>query len=1035
MTDIRCPNCGQSNPAGATTCKKCKASLGATGEQDWLTRLGPDTGNLAPDPSATGESPLQQANEPADAESTDWLARIRERSRAENAISPFGPNPLDRIEAESSDVPDWLKDLSGDSDAPSAASPATNSGAIGGNSGPAASGSRPSASQPTSPTSPASSSSSASDWLNDFRSEGSLSSDSETIDAGPDASSPFFNWDNPSAPAAPQAASSDQAPAGGFSDWFNQPIEPPSTAPSTPSSSKPDPSGDVPDWLQDFKDGSAAASLPSTPAPASAAPGSNSWTGSSWFDSTPPAQPPAASASAASPAPAENLPDWMKVMDDWKPMPAEQEEAPSVSDDDLPKWSLRFPEQYAAQDTPSLQGAPAEEPPSAMPGEQLAGQPSAQPAGQLPAKPEEKPQPAAPAAPRPKGAFFDDVPDWLADKTPPMETPAAGPAPKYQRPAPEQPSTAPANEIGLPDWLSFGSAAQPAAQSTGQAPMDAGPASGFSVPASPDQGAPAAKGPESLSPFAGSDEGLDWLSAIPTEEPQPSSQPFEAAPPSSTFIGGLPIDETSLPSETAAGLPDWLSFVGPETASPAQPQPSAPAFLIEDNGSLSTTSPVSDQPFSAGDIPDWLQDADVEETPQPSPSVAAQPTRPAAVSPEPASSPGEQSAPAPAVAGSAAADNLSPAQLPGWLQAMRPLEAVAPVAASKVDDHRIESAGPLAGLQGVLPGEDLARRYRKPPAYSVKLRISEKQRTYMTQLEQLVSDETTAQDVKPVAPWSPQWMVRAALAVLLILAIVFSVPPSSVPAPSLEMMNLSNQIEKLPDGAPVLLAVDYDPGYAGEMRLASTGLIQRLMVHRARIALVSTVPAGPVLGQELLRSAAQDARSQSLPGGDYALDSRVINLGYLPGGLTSLQEFASQPQLATRYGFASDPDTSAWSQAQLQGVESLRSFAAVVVLTDSGDTGRAWVEQVQPLLGEVPLYMVSTAQAAPMLRPYADGGQVKGLIAGLDGGVIYQQLAQGSTGNLFAWGAYRSGLFLGIVFILLGILLKIMLTALPRRKA
>jgi hypothetical protein len=591
------------------------------------------------------------------------------------------------------------------------------------------------------------------------------------------------------------------------------------------------------------------------------------------------------------------------------------------------------------------------------------------------------------------------VPNWLVEDSADSETstPAAS--------TPIQPPAAPeAGEPGLPNWLNF---------ATGEPSVPAVP----TVPS-----VPSAAGPEAVSPLVGSTEDLDWLRTAHEEEPAPTGQPFESTPASSAFVGGMPLDESTLPAKNEQATPDWLASLDSGTIPAPQEMPAAPAFIMQDEANLGAPDSRSSHPFATNDIPDWLQDTEAEEARPKTPAPAAAPfTQPEA--PEKA----EGAAAEPA--------SLTPAQMPGWLQAMRPLESVAPSAAGKVDDRRIEAMGPLAGLQGILPGEDLARRYRKPPAYSVKLRISEKQRTYITQMEQLLGDENKPQNVKPETPWSPQWIVRAALAALLILAIVFSVPPSSVPQAPLEMLTFSNQVEKLPDGAPVLLALEYDPGFAGEMRLASLGLIQRLMAHNARISLVSTVPTGPVLGEELLRAAAQDAHNRSLPGAAYAMDQQVANLGYLPGGLTSLQEFASQPHLATRYGFSTNPDSSIWDQAPLRGVDSIQKFSAVIVLTDSGDTGRAWVEQVQPLLGEVPLYMVSTAQAAPMLRPYADGGQVKGLIAGLDGGAIYQQLAQGSTGSLSAWSAYRSGLFLGIVFILFGILLKTMLSALGRRKA
>ena len=90
-----------------------------------------------------------------------------------------------------------------------------------------------------------------------------------------------------------------------------------------------------------------------------------------------------------------------------------------------------------------------------------------------------------------------------------------------------------------------------------------------------------------------------------------------------------------------------------------------------------------------------------------------------------------------------------------------------------------------------------------------------------------------------------------------------------------------------------------------------------------------------------------------------------MNLSYLAGGTSSLLEFANRPRSAAPVAL----DTSVtgqlpWQRPALQGINSLQDFALVIVLTDSAETGRAWVEQVQPMLGSTPLTMVTSAQAA-----------------------------------------------------------------------
>jgi hypothetical protein len=141
------------------------------------------------------------------------------------------------------------------------------------------------------------------------------------------------------------------------------------------------------------------------------------------------------------------------------------------------------------------------------------------------------------------------------------------------------------------------------------------------------------------------------------------------------------------------------------------------------------------------------------------------------------------------------------------------------------------------------------------------------------------------------------------------------------------------------------------------------------------VVLVSTSLAGPVLGEELIMT--------SNTGGNVLTD-RVTNLGFLAGGIISLKEFSLAPQAAARYGMDwVKTGQNAWQHPALEGIQHITDFSLVLVLTDSGDTGRMWIEQVQPSLGDVPMMMITTAQSAPILSPYLAGGQIDGLISGL----------------------------------------------------
>jgi hypothetical protein len=197
-------------------------------------------------------------------------------------------------------------------------------------------------------------------------------------------------------------------------------------------------------------------------------------------------------------------------------------------------------------------------------------------------------------------------------------------------------------------------------------------------------------------------------------------------------------------------------------------------------------------------------------------------------------------------------------------------------------------------------------------------------------------------------------------------------------------------INSLPDGAKVLLAVDYQPGLSAEMDATSGAVIDQLMSKGAYLALVSTTPSGPLQAERLVSRVSQQ--------GEYAYTgiNQFANLGFIPGGMAGLRSFAEAPQRILP--FALD-GSFAWQTTPLQSIQKLENFALVVVATESPETAQAWVEQVQPLLGQTPLLMVVSSQADPVVRPYFEGRpqQVQGLVTGLAGGASFESL-QGRTG-------------------------------------
>lgn len=710
--------------------------------------------------------------------------------------------------------------------------------------------------------------------------------------------------------------------------------------------------------------------------------------------------------------PAEELPDWLKDMsgpaeDDWLQAPDESAppeqtgasaptEEPAEEEDwlkNLQSWQETQrpgePQEPAAESPFSWQQPDEPQEPAAespftwqptgaetLPEEASAGEEQAEEEeglswlSQLSAEDTTVPTAEPPSEPEDAGEeqAEEEGLSWLSQLT--AEKPAAPTAG-----APSEPESA------IPDWLETGAGEETLAEAAAFEPEQ---------PAGPNEEDEAL--PSWL--FAGSE---DLESAVPPAEAQPpageeAQLPFaEAGPPAGQEETQTPpADVPAAPFAPflADDLPAWLTQESVELP-PEEPPEDKPAFIFDEKGEFAEPVLPEDHPFAAEEMPEWLDGRVAEEAGAQAPQEGE----------------GE----------------IAPGQLPGWLEAMRPVEAVAPDAAALPDDTHTEKSGPLAGIQGILPPEGFSAQYRKPPVYSIRLHISDKQRAHAAILEETLSEEGKPAEMHPERTGVPQLLVRLLIALLLIALLLFSGALNRTEPlggePSFGYVGFRSQVSALAEGGTVLVAFEYNPAYSAEMRLAAGGVLQQLLAGGAKIATISTVPTGPVLAEDLSGRAAESA-------GITAKDERLVNLGYLAGGVLSLQEFAAHPQETTRYQFdTAATGRRAWEQPPLQGIQALDDFSLAIVLTDSPEIGRAWVEQVAPSFGDTPLLMIASAQAAPLLQPYVASGQVDGMIAGLLGGSYFAVPGQPGVEAGYR-NAFHMGVRAAIALIVLGILIQ-----------
>jgi hypothetical protein len=371
---------------------------------------------------------------------------------------------------------------------------------------------------------------------------------------------------------------------------------------------------------------------------------------------------------------------------------------------------------------------------------------------------------------------------------------------------------------------------------------------------------------------------------------------------------------------------------------------------------------------------------------------------------------------------------------------MRPVESAAPSAPlSEEGGSSLETAGPLAGLRGVLPAEAEIARIRKPPVYTIKMHVSEAHQARVSMLGELVAAEGQPKPVAPHIAIVPQTALRLVIAIVLILTFLgarwagegWTPLPDTESAPQ-ELKNLMNQITASPQNAPVLVAFDYDPGFSGEMEASAAAAISQLVEKRVPLVLVSTNPLGPALAQRLVKLQVDELNGKLPPGTTPYTTTLFTNLGYIPGGITGLRAFAEAPAKIFPYSLAGE---DILTTVPLTNGATLAGFSLGLVITDNPDTARAWIEQAEPLLHPSALLMILSAQAAPMIQPYNESGQLQGMMAGLAGGAAYENLRRiegGAAGKY--WDAFSLCLLVAAMLILIGGLVNAGLATVARNK-
>jgi hypothetical protein len=220
-----------------------------------------------------------------------------------------------------------------------------------------------------------------------------------------------------------------------------------------------------------------------------------------------------------------------------------------------------------------------------------------------------------------------------------------------------------------------------------------------------------------------------------------------------------------------------------------------------------------------------------------------------------------------------------------------------------------------------------------------------------------------------------------------------------------EVRKIYDYIEGLPEGALVLLSLDFEPGGKPELYPMAVVLLHHAFHKQLKVLGMTLWPAGVGLAETVFSQVAQEAGKER--GKDY------VFLGYAPGDANAIislgQDFrAAFP--ADYYGVKIDELTI------LQGVRTLRDLQYVISLSAGFPGLDTWYVYGKEKYG-FELGGGCTAVSAPRFYPLLDTGQINGLLGGLRGAAEYEILLQRAGKATAGMDAQSATHFLIIILI------------------
>jgi len=218
--------------------------------------------------------------------------------------------------------------------------------------------------------------------------------------------------------------------------------------------------------------------------------------------------------------------------------------------------------------------------------------------------------------------------------------------------------------------------------------------------------------------------------------------------------------------------------------------------------------------------------------------------------------------------------------------------------------------------------------------------------------------------------------VMLTLSILIPILKPIGLPNKSI---SIDVKNIYDYVEKLPEGSVIFMSLDYDPSTAPELHPQATAVLKHASKRNLKVVVLTYIAGSTGLIDQLFEKLPKEYNKEY--GKDYVI------LPYMPNIAAVLTQMSSNIYAM----YEKDKNNSPLREMPImKGINSYKDISAVISITGTSIID-IWVAYVGDKYN-VPVMGGVTAISQVGYGPYLQKGQLKGLIGGMKGAAEYESL-------------------------------------------